>query len=82
VVLDKPEGRFVMTDNVVAQALTLAFLAIIVFIQGVAAFAKGVHHQLAFFHFGHKIIRLLGRRLAGFMLGHPFRLLDYILKGL
>jgi hypothetical protein len=72
VVLDKAKSGFILADNVGTQALLSASFAEIGFVQGIAAFAEGVHDQLAFFHFGYEIIRLLRRRWTAFVMGHPF----------
>jgi hypothetical protein len=72
VVLDKAKSGFILADNVGTKALASAFFTEIVFVQGIAALAERVHDQLAFFHLGYKIIRLLRRRWTVFVMGHPF----------
>jgi hypothetical protein len=57
-ILDKPVGGLVLADDVGAEALALAFFAIIFLGQGVAALAEGSHDQLAVFHLGYEVVGL------------------------
>jgi hypothetical protein len=70
-VLDETEGRLVLADDIGAEALALAFFAKILFVQGIAALAKGFHDQLAFFHFSHEVIGLfLGKNFVFHFIRH------------
>jgi hypothetical protein len=55
-ILDKPEGIFIGADHIGTQALTLAFLAVIFFAQGIAASAKWTHDQFSLFDLGKKMV--------------------------
>jgi hypothetical protein len=71
IILDKAKRGLVGANNVVTEALALAFFTKIIFRKGVSADAKRPHGQFAVFHFGIEIIGLLlGGGLFYILLGH------------